>query len=150
MFFSNAPTLLSGFDAKKAAMNALKLKNEAGEVGYEDIYCAAPYIDTDLDEERYLIHMLYVPPIMRAKGIGKTLFKEFLATIPTNIRYIRLKACALGSGDTLAFWASFGFTPAYDCTYSENTRILHFAVNGFPLPPMEKVNNQEERHYIFD
>jgi hypothetical protein len=59
-----------------------------------------------------------------------------------------LKSAALGSGDTLPFWRSLGFSPAYTGNDDAN-RILHLAVNGYDLPPVDDVG-PDERHYIFD
>lgn len=125
-------------------------KIENNEEGYSDIYSHVPYIDAEDDGERVLIHMLYVPPLLRHKGEGKSLFKRFLSELPSDKKYLRLIAASLGSGDTASFWKSFSFTPAYICDCESTSRILHLAVNGFELPPVEMLNNDEERHYIFD
>lgn len=131
-------------------MSTLLVSNELPEKGYEDIYSPEPYMDAEEDGNRYLVHMMYVPPNQRAGGLGQKLFKDFLSALPAHIQYIRLKSCSLGSGDSLPFWTSLGFRPAYDCTCDDNLRILHLPVNGFSAVPIEKVENEEERHYIFD
>ena len=120
------------------------------ESGYADIYKSLPYIDWDIDGERVLVHMLYVPPVMRLRGEGKRLFKQLLANLPDEVKYIRLKSASLGSGDTLLFWFSLGFRPAYECECEDTSRILHLAINGCELPEIEILNSGEERHYIFD
>lgn len=121
------------------------------EVGFEDIYSCKPYIDSENEGKRVLLHMLYVPPIQRGKGKGKKLFKEFLDNLPKEVEFIRLKSAALGSGCTMAFWQSLGFTSAYiggdpNC----ESCILHLAVNRFSLPDVEELEKGEVRHYIFD
>lgn len=122
---------------------------DTNETGYEDIYSAVPYLDHEHEEERCLIHMLYVPPAQRHQGVGKSLFKDFLKNLPPHIKYLRLKSANLGSGDTLPFWQSLGFTAAYSGN-SDASQILHLAVNGHVLPIVEVVSQTEERHYIFD
>ncbi|AEH16193.1 GNAT family N-acetyltransferase [Shewanella baltica] len=121
---------------------------ETNEAGYADVFSKEPYIDAESDGERYLIHMLYVPPSLRYKGIGQSLFKKFLLNLPSNIKYLRLKSAALGSGDTLPFWRSLGFSSAYTGN-DDASRILHLSVNGYALPPVDDVGS-DERHYIFD
>jgi hypothetical protein len=118
--------------------------------GYEDIQSDQPYIDSELDGNRALLHMMYVPPNKRRNGEGKALFKGFLASLPSHIQYVRLKSASLSSGDTMAYWKTQGFTPAYNCTCKRNMQILHLAVNGFALPAVETVQGEDERHYIFD
>lgn len=51
------------------------------EKGYEDIAAASPYIDWEIDGDRALIHLVYVPPSQRGKGIGKQLFQSVLDAI---------------------------------------------------------------------
>lgn len=121
---------------------------DSNEIGYEDIFSTVPYIDVDNDGGRCLIHMLYVPPSHRGKGVGKSLVRDLLSNLSTDVQVIRLKSVALGSGDTLPFWLSLGFTPAYRGD-DESARILQLAVNVHDLPAVEDVVG-EEKHYIFD
>ncbi len=126
------------------------MNNIETERGYEDIYSSEPYIDSEIDGKRVLLHMIYVPPSERSQGFGKSLFKSFLSELPSNIEYVRLKSGILGTGDTLPFWKALGFSSAYVCECEENSRILHLAVNGYELPQPEILLANEERHYIFD
>lgn len=121
------------------------------ELGFEDIYSATSYLDAEDDGKRYLVHMLYVPPHKRGLGEGKALFQDMLNNLPDHIEYIRLKSAELGSGCTKTFWKSLGFVEAYsNCDPRHEGSILHLAVNGFELPPVESLADGEERHYIFD
>lgn len=121
------------------------------EKGYEDIYSSEPYFDVEVDQPRALLHTLYVPPSLRGQGKGKELFQKLLESLPSDVEYIRLKSATLGSGCTMPFWASLGFTPAYSGGDPDDEgRILHRAVNGFALPPVEALEDGETRHYIFD
>ncbi|MCE2571764.1 N-acetyltransferase [Motilimonas eburnea] len=120
------------------------------EAGYEDIYSNDSYIDSEIDGNRALVHMLYVPPHLRGQKQGTTVFKVFLSSLPAHVEVVRLKATALGSGDTLPFWLALGFTPAYAGGNEETRNILHLPVNGHSLPAVEELALDEERHYIFD
>lgn len=120
------------------------------EKGYEDIHSTVPYIDWEWDQNRAIINILYVPLTQRFNGYGKKLVKNWLLSLPNDIEYVRLKSCCLGSGDTLDFWKSLGFSSAYKCVNEDNLRILHLAVNNFELPSVEVVTDGEERHYFFD
>lgn len=130
-------------------MNKTNIKESDFEPGYEDIYSSKPYIDFDIDQKRVLIHLLFVPKSERFKGVGKKIFYDFVNSLPKDAEYIRLKSANLGSGDTMPFWKSLGFSSAYNSECSDNLKILHLAINGFELPEVESVND-EERHYIFD
>lgn len=131
----------------EAMENSLK-KLDSTEKGYEDIFSTVPYIDVEHDGVRCLIHMLYVPPSHRRKGVGKSLVRDLLANLSADTQVVRLKSATLGAGDTLPFWRSLGFTPVYRGN-AESTRILQLAVNGHCLPDVEDVGD-EEKHYIFD
>ncbi|MGP4944069.1 hypothetical protein [Vibrio casei] len=121
------------------------------ETGYEDIYADEPYFDIEVQEQRVLLHMLYVPPHKRKLGLGHALFLKLLSELPPTIEYIRLRSAELGSGCTMSFWQSLGFTSAYtNCDPEDEGKILHLAVNGFALPPVEALCDNEERHHIFD
>lgn len=118
--------------------------------GFEEIYSDTPYIDTEQDGDRILIHMLYVPQHLRGQGKGRELVNNLLAELPDDVKSVRLKSATLDNGDPMGFWLSFGFKPAYDCTCKENLNILNLSVNGHDPIRVEKVLNEEERHYIFD
>ncbi|MBO1897764.1 GNAT family N-acetyltransferase [Shewanella sp. BF02_Schw] len=125
------------------------------EVGYEDIYSVKPYFDIETSSRDSikiaLLHLMYVPPELRGQGRAKSLFNELLAELPKEVEYIRLKSAPLGTGCTMKFWQSLGFTPAYTNCYSKDEgKILHLAVNGFSLPAVEALSSGDERHYIFD
>lgn len=135
-------------DAKKVlAANDM----ETVEAGYEDIFSNTPYFDIETDGDRALLHIMYVPPRMRRNGVGRELFNRLLSELAPDIRYIRLRAATLGSGCTMSFWRSLGFTPAYtNADPADEGRILHRAVNGFDLPAVEALADGDTRHYIFD
>ena len=125
------------------------------EAGFEEIYSDTAYYDTETSVRNgvdiLLLHMMYVPPFERGVGRAKEMFNSILAELTPEIQYIRLKSAKLGSGCTMSFWKSLGFTQAYNV--SEDTdegKILHLAVNGYKLPVPESIENGEERHYIFD
>jgi len=121
------------------------------EKGYEDIAAASPYIDWEIDGDRALIHLVYVPPSQRGKGIGKQLFQSVLDAIKHEaVKTIRLMSAPLCGRSTTEYWKSLGFVSAYEGGQPDNIRVLHKAVNGFELPPIESVPDGEERHYIFD
>ena len=120
------------------------------EEGYKDIFSPTAYIDTGIEGDRALIHMLYVPPHCRGNGIGKSLAADFIESLPKEVTHVRLKAASLGSGDTLPFWKGLGFTSAYISSNEDNERILVKAVNDYRLSPPEHVSEEDEMHYIFD
>lgn len=120
------------------------------EIGYEDIYSEKPYIDYDVEGARLLIHILYVPPALRGQGKGKALVEALLNDLPLCVQFIRLKSAQLGSGCTMAFWQSFGFTPAYLNGDKDVMCILEKGVNGHETPPVKTVTPDVECHYIFD
>lgn len=121
------------------------------ELGFEDVYADDSYIDVEDDGKRYLLHLLYVPPCKRGNGEGKALFASMIRELPNHVESVRLKSAQLGSGCTMAFWKSLGFTEAYsECDAEDEGKILHLAVNGFNLPKVESLAGGEKRHYIFD
>lgn len=120
------------------------------EKGYEDIYRPQPYIETEIDRDRLIVTMLYVPPELRGQGLGTQLVNQLIAEVPTSVKVILLLACSLGSGDTLQFWQRFGFVPVYSGDLSKTGNVLNLPVNGWPAPPVEVLPVGEERHYILD
>lgn len=121
------------------------------EKGYEDIYSAEPYYDVENENKRALIHLMYVPPFLRGQGKGKEMLRKLVSELPPNIEYLRLKAVPLGSGCSIRFWESLGFSKAYaNGNADEEDRILHLGVNGFACPPVQVLSEGEERHYVFD
>ena len=127
------------------------------EVGYEDIYSDNPYLREEMDgdnSECCYIELIYVPPHLRGKGHGKTLVDSFLSSLPKHIKRVRLKACALGSGDTAPFWESFGFRPAYtgdlDGPQYDLTGILVLGVNGCKTPRTERLTAETNDREMFE
>lgn len=141
---------INKFSNSRAALQYFKNGLDEVETGYEELFSLIPYINKEIDGERALIHMMYVPPKQRKQGAGKALFERFLQKLPKTVQLVRLTCSNLGSGDTRGFWKSLGFTEAYITADEDTSRILHLSVNGYPLPPIEVVSDGEYRHYIFD
>ena len=128
------------------------------EIGYEDIFKQAPYIDAEITNkcsfDIALVHMLYVPPQMRKKGIGKRVLNEYIKSLPKQVKVIRLQSATLGSGDTMSYWTSLGFKRVYDTTQMSDKgdapRILEMGVNGYKLPPPIVLQDGDDVHWIFD
>lgn len=123
--------------------------------GYEDIHKPDPYIDYEIVDKVALLVTLYVPPNMRGEGWGKWKVKEFIDSLPKEVTHIRLIACSLATGDTMPFWKSLGFTPAYDVSEMKEPEnygnILVLGVNGCEPPKVEKLEDGcDEVHWFFD
>lgn len=123
------------------------------EKGYEDIHSDTPYIDYDVEGDKAIIHIMYMPPQLRGHGFGKTMFASWLGQIDKSITHVILKSCSLGTGHTKPFWESFGFVSAYcGCTETDEgdaTDILVVGTNGHPTPEPVELFKGQSAHYIF-
>jgi predicted GNAT family acetyltransferase len=119
--------------------------------GYEDIHSNTAYLEYDAGEESEVAYVetLYVPPWQRGKGVGAEMFKEWVKTLPSNVRRVRLKAATLGGSDSLKFWQRLGFTEAFSGhLYPEIENTMVLGVNGYSNPVVEDIAEDDEwRHW---
>jgi hypothetical protein len=122
--------------------------------GYEDIHNKEAYIDADYSDMNGVAHiyMLYVPPCQRAKGVGVRIFNDWLSTLPTTTKRVRLKAATCGGSDSLKFWKRLGFTEAFTGNiYHEIENTLVLGINGYSNPVVECISIEDDfRHWIED
>jgi predicted GNAT family acetyltransferase len=132
------------------------IKNSAideAEKGYEDIHSDTPYIDFDIEGDKALIHLVYMPPKLRGHGFGKAMFANWLNQLDTHVTHAILKSCSLATGHTKPFWTSLGFKSAYyGCTDTDEgdaTDILVMGTNKHETPDPVELLKGQSAHYIF-
>jgi len=121
--------------------------------GFKNIHKDEPYIDAEYSAEVGHVYMLYVPPVLRGKGVGAQVFNDWVATLPSTVKRVRLKATTCGGSDGLKFWKELGFTDAFSgCLHEEIEDTLVLGVNGYSNPIAEAVEpgGDEYRHWIED
>ena len=123
------------------------------EKGYEDIFSDTPYIDFDIEGDKAIIHLMYMPPKLRGNGFGKTMLAQWFSLLDESVTHVVLKSCSLGTGHTKPFWALFGFESAYyGCTDTDEgdaTDILVVGMNNHPTPSPVELLEGQSAHYIF-
>jgi GNAT superfamily N-acetyltransferase len=106
----------------------------------------APYIDAHRSGDVIWIDMMAVPSEHRGKGIGRQHYEAWEASLPPDIKLIRLMAADTGEGVSNGFWEAMGFEYQYDgedLDY-ETSQSMWKGVNGHETPPTVNVDDDEE------
>lgn len=83
------------------------------------------------------IDELVIPKEMRGQGVGRKYYEEWEASLPQNIKILRLMAADMGAGNAAGFWEIMGFDYMYVDDGSldyENSNYMTKGINGEPTP----------------
>lgn len=105
-----------------------------------------PYIHAHRSGDTIWIDMMEVPEGQRRKGVGANVYQQWEASLPPDIKLVRLMAADTGSGKSNGFWEAMGFDYQYDgddLDY-ETSQYMWKGVNGHPTPPTVIVDGEDD------
>lgn len=97
-----------------------------------------PYIHARQHGDNIIwIDELVIPKDMRGQGVGRKYYEEWEASLPENIKILKLMAADMGAGNAAGFWDAMGFDYMYvdddDLDY-EHKHYMTKGINGAPTP----------------
>lgn len=83
------------------------------------------------------IVVMIIPPRLRSQGVGRKVYHEWEASLPSTVHYVTLDPIDAGDGFSGGFWEKMGFsyvyTPSDDPDF-EVPKTMVKGVNGHPTP----------------
>jgi GNAT superfamily N-acetyltransferase len=92
-----------------------------------------------------IIHDFHIPKVSRKQGLGRRAYEEWEASLPKEIKLVRLFAADYDNGNSDGFWEAMGFDWNYtgeNLSY-EAQHAMWKGVNGHPTPPPVNVDEEE-------
>lgn len=87
-----------------------------------------------ISDEVVFIDLFYVPTHLQGKGLGASVVKKFIETLPTDVIEIRAVAAKNLTGRVVEFWLKQGFSFLYDikeeCFDDEILYAITMPING--------------------